>query len=66
MAEENKEKTDNKLPAVSPTPHVRDKSSTGKIMGCVILGLLPATAVGVWNFGPKALFIVISCKYYML
>lgn len=49
------------LPSVSPTPHVRDKSSTGKIMGCVLLGLLPATALGVYNFGPRALVIVIAC-----
>ena len=51
----------NKLPSVSPTPHVRDKSTTSKIMGCVLLGLLPATAVGIWNFGYRALIIVIAC-----
>ena len=49
------------LPSVSPTPHVRDKSTTGAIMGCVILGLLPATAAGIWNFGYRALIIVLSC-----
>lgn len=58
---QNTEPQPQKLPSVSPTPHVRDKSTTGKIMGCVLLGLLPATAVGIWNFGYRALIIVIAC-----
>lgn len=67
MDKNNSEKTNNippeplPLPSVSPTPHVRDKSTTGRIMGCVLLGLLPATAVGILNFGPGALVLVISC-----
>ena len=67
METESKDKKQNtelqhqKLPSVSPTPHVRDKSTTGKIMGCVLLGLLPATAVGIWNFGYRALIIIIAC-----
>ncbi len=57
----NMSSTAESLPSVSPTPHVRDKSTTGRIMGCVLLGLLPATALGIYNFGPRALVIVISC-----
>ena len=53
------------LRSVSPTPHVRDDSSTSGIMGTVIIALLPATAVGIWNFGPRALVVllltIISC-----
>ncbi len=63
MSDTEAKKEDRKkpLPAVSATPHVRDKSSTTKIMGCVILALLPATAVGILNFGPAAIFVIAGC-----
>ena len=39
---------------ISSSPHVRDKSSTKSIMWDVFLALMPATAVGIFNFGLKA------------
>ena len=42
---------------VSVSPHVRDSISTRKIMLFVIIALLPASIVGVLNFGPYALLI---------
>lgn len=44
---------------VSSNPHIRSKVSTDKIMLCVIIALLPATAFGVWNFGLYALVQVL-------
>ncbi|MBP9997401.1 MAG: RnfABCDGE type electron transport complex subunit D [Lachnospiraceae bacterium] len=44
---------------VSSNPHIRSKVSTSKIMLCVCLALLPATAFGVWNFGIYALLQVV-------
>ncbi len=46
---------------ISSSPHVRDKSSTQSIMWCVILCLLPATVVGIYNFGLKAIILIIAC-----
>ena len=43
---------------VSVSPHVRDSISTQKIMLFVIIALLPASIVGVLNFGPYALLIL--------
>ncbi len=43
---------------VSVSPHVRDQITTQKIMGAVILALLPAAVFGVINFGVHALFIL--------
>ena len=45
---------DNELLNVSSNPHIRSAISTGKIMLCVIIALLPATAFGIINFGYKA------------
>ena len=39
---------------ISSSPHVRDKSSTKSIMWDVFLALMPATAVGIFNFGLKS------------
>ena len=46
---------------ISSSPHVRDKSSTQSIMWCVILCLLPATVFGIYNFGLKAIILIIAC-----
>lgn len=46
------------LMKVSSNPHIRAKDSTGGIMLTVILALLPASAYGVWHFGPKAALIM--------
>ncbi|MBO4844748.1 MAG: RnfABCDGE type electron transport complex subunit D [Lachnospiraceae bacterium] len=45
---------DNELLKVSSNPHIRSAISTGKIMLCVIIALLPTTAFGIINFGYKA------------
>lgn len=43
---------------VSSNPHIRSKVSTDKIMLCVIIALIPATAFGVINFGMYSLLVV--------
>jgi len=45
---------------VSIGPHVRDRISTGRIMWAVNLSLIPAGAAGVFIFGLKSLFIIIT------
>lgn len=44
---------------VTSSPHVRSKASTDKIMLCVIIALLPATIFGIYNFGPRALAVIV-------
>ena len=44
---------------VSSNPHIRSKVTTGGIMTAVILALLPATGFGIYNFGVRALFVVL-------
>lgn len=44
---------------VSSNPHVRSKASTQNIMLTVVIALLPAFGFGVFNFGIKALFLVL-------
>lgn len=46
---------------VSASPHVRNDLSTGKIMFCVILALLPTTVFGIYNFGINAAILVATC-----
>lgn len=43
---------------VSSSPHVRSKLSTGGVMYDVILSLLPASFIGVYNFGFHALLVI--------
>ena len=45
---------------VSVSPHIRDKSSTRKIMIDVCIALVPTLAFGVWHFGINALFVILS------
>ena len=45
---------------VSVSPHVRDKSSTSKIMLDVCIALVPTLAFGVILFGLNALIVIIS------
>lgn len=45
---------------VSVSPHIRDKSSTQKIMIDVCIALVPTLAFGVWHFGANALIVIIS------
>ncbi len=44
---------------VSSSPHVRAKDNSSRIMLYVILALLPTTAFGIWNFGYKALILIL-------
>lgn len=49
-----------KLLNVSSSPHVRDKSSTKSIMRDVVIALIPATLVGIGNFGARALMVILT------
>jgi len=44
---------------VSASPHIRSKVTTGSIMFYVMVALLPATVLGIYNFGLPALFTVL-------
>ena len=44
---------------VSSNPHVRDKMTTSRIMQLVALALLHTTLFGIWNFGFRALLVVL-------
>ena len=47
------------LMKVSSNPHVRSKVTTSGIMLAVIIALLPATGVGIYNFGLDALILIV-------
>ena len=44
---------------VSSAPHVRAKDSTSRVMLYVIIALLPASLFGIYNFGYKALVLIL-------
>ena len=44
---------------VTSSPHVRGRMDTQKIMLCVLISLMPATLFGIYNFGYKALIIIL-------
>lgn len=44
---------------VSSNPHVRAKDTTQRIMLYVVIGLLPAAGVGIYNFGLRALLVIL-------
>ena len=44
---------------VSSSPHVRAKDSTNRIMFYVIVALLPTSLVGIYNFGFRALALIL-------
>ncbi|MBQ9135506.1 MAG: RnfABCDGE type electron transport complex subunit D [Lachnospiraceae bacterium] len=44
---------------VSSNPHVRSKVNTVGIMFAVVLALLPAAGFGIYNFGPRALWVIL-------
>ncbi|HOJ76816.1 MAG TPA: RnfABCDGE type electron transport complex subunit D [Bacillota bacterium] len=44
---------------VSPAPHITDVLTTEKAMRLVMIALLPATLFSIWNFGFKALVLII-------
>jgi electron transport complex protein RnfD len=57
----------NKL-VISPSPHVFAKRDTSRIMGDVLIALLPALAVSVWVFGWQVLAVTVvsvaSCMVF--
>ena len=44
---------------VSSSPHVRSKDTTERIMLYVIIALLPTSLFGIYNFGYKALILIL-------
>ena len=50
----------NTLLRVSSSPHIRSEENTTKIMGDVIIALLPATFLGIYLFGLNAALLVIT------
>lgn len=44
---------------VSSSPHIRSRAATPNLMAMVIVALLPATLFGIWNFGARALCLVL-------
>ena len=49
------------LLSVSPSPHIRSKSSVNRIMLDVIIALLPALGIAIWVFGINALIVTCVC-----
>ena len=43
------------------SPHIRTAQRSGQLMGHVVLALLPALAVGVWQLGASALWVALVC-----
>ena len=43
----------------SSSPHIRSGETTRRVMGTVLLALLPTLLAGVWFFGPRALLLVL-------
>ncbi|QFJ55665.1 RnfABCDGE type electron transport complex subunit D [Pseudobutyrivibrio xylanivorans] len=46
---------------VSSSPHVRAKDDTSRIMLYVIIALMPTTIYGIFNFGLRALLLILVC-----
>lgn len=44
---------------VSVSPHIRGKGTPGKMMLDVIIALMPALAVGIYRFGPRAAIVTL-------
>ena len=51
-----------KLLNVSSSPHVRDHSSTKSIMRDVVIALLPAALVGIYNFRLSAVLVILTTR----
>lgn len=49
----------NGLLNVSSNPHVRDNQTTSKIMLDVLISLIPASIFGIYNFGIRALLVIL-------
>ncbi|MCL2637423.1 MAG: RnfABCDGE type electron transport complex subunit D [Oscillospiraceae bacterium] len=46
---------------VEPSPHIKSNNSTDKIMGRVLLALVPALVMSIYIFGIRALYLSIVC-----
>ena len=46
---------------VASSPHIRGNFRTNRIMLDVVLALLPALAVGIWQFGIRAIAVTLTC-----
>lgn len=46
---------------ITHAPHVKDKASVPKLMYTVIFALLPAVLAGIYFFGLRALFLILTC-----
>ncbi len=46
---------------VSSSPHVHSDFTTRRIMGMVILSLIPAGVIGTYFLGLRALFVILAC-----
>ncbi|MEY8515577.1 RnfABCDGE type electron transport complex subunit D [Lachnospiraceae bacterium 29-84] len=46
---------------VSSSSHIRSKDTSSRIMFYVVAALMPATIFGVWNFGFRALLLILVC-----
>jgi electron transport complex protein RnfD len=46
---------------VSVSPHIKSEETISRIMWTVSLSLLPATIMGIYFFGPRAIFVVALC-----
>lgn len=44
---------------VSSNPHIRSKATTNGIMLAVVVALMPATGFGIYNFGMRALTVIL-------
>lgn len=44
---------------VSSSPHIRSKTGTSRIMAMVVIALMPATLFGIYNFGVRALLLIL-------
>ena len=44
---------------VSSNPHIRSKVTTSGIMLAVVIALLPAAGFGIYNFGPRAIAVIL-------
>lgn len=51
----------NRLLVVSSSPHARDELTVRKIMGLVLIALLPAGVAGVYFFGLHAFWVIAVC-----
>ena len=46
---------------VSAAPHIKSWESTRTIMQDVVIALIPASILGVYNFGLRALAVILVC-----